>query len=205
MLVFNALLFPTSSDKMASLDYLMCADLGAVPGINWCQAIVNDIKFKAQYLNEKISNNDKSTPNAQGCIVFLVVSCCQLFLVFLCLPFIIIFIFRSAVSYFRSAILCVGRSFYFLSAIYLLLVISYCVSHFTYFVSHSMFRAAILSHVSHLSVASAISCSANHFYFVSAFPFVSVILLFCQILYIYCQSILMTSFLFVVCIIGQLP
>jgi hypothetical protein len=82
MLVFNALLFPTSSDKMASLDYLMCADLGAVPGINWCQAIVNDIKFKAQYLNEKISNNDKSTPNAQGCIVFLVVSCCQLFLVF---------------------------------------------------------------------------------------------------------------------------
>jgi hypothetical protein len=41
----------------------MCADLGVVPGINWCQAIVDDIKLKARDLNEKISNNDKSTPN----------------------------------------------------------------------------------------------------------------------------------------------
>jgi hypothetical protein len=71
MLVFNALLFPTDSDKMAGLDYLMCVDLSVVPGINWCQAIVD---VKARDLNEKISNNDKSTPNVQGRIAFLVVS-----------------------------------------------------------------------------------------------------------------------------------
>jgi hypothetical protein len=41
MLVFNALLFPTGSDKMACLDYLMCTDMGAIPGINWFQAIVD--------------------------------------------------------------------------------------------------------------------------------------------------------------------
>jgi hypothetical protein len=75
-IVFNALLFSIGSDKMAGLDYLMCADLGVLPKINWCQAIVDDIKFKARDLNEKISNNDKSTPNGQGCIAFLVVSCC---------------------------------------------------------------------------------------------------------------------------------
>jgi hypothetical protein len=34
MLIFNALLFPSDSDKMVGLDYLMCMDLGAVPGIN---------------------------------------------------------------------------------------------------------------------------------------------------------------------------
>jgi hypothetical protein len=89
MLVFNALLFPIGSDKMVGLDYLMCAHLSDVPEIKWCQAIVNDIKVKAQDLNDKIANNDKSTPNVQGCITFLVVSFCQLFLVFLCLPFII--------------------------------------------------------------------------------------------------------------------
>jgi hypothetical protein len=89
MLVFNALLFPTGSDKMAGLDYLMCAHLSDVPEINWCQAIVDDIKVKAQDLNDKIASNDKSTPNVQGCITFLVVSFCQLFLVFLCLLFII--------------------------------------------------------------------------------------------------------------------
>jgi hypothetical protein len=38
MLVFNALLFPTSSDKMAGLDYLMYAHLSDVLEINWCQA-----------------------------------------------------------------------------------------------------------------------------------------------------------------------
>jgi hypothetical protein len=48
MLVFNALLFPTSCDKMAGLDYLMCKDLGVVSGINWCQAIVDDIEAKAR-------------------------------------------------------------------------------------------------------------------------------------------------------------
>jgi hypothetical protein len=45
MLVFNALLFPIDNEKMAGLKYLMCADLGVVPGINWCQAFVDDIKF----------------------------------------------------------------------------------------------------------------------------------------------------------------
>jgi hypothetical protein len=36
MLVFNALLFPTGSDKMVGLDYLMFARLSDVPEINWC-------------------------------------------------------------------------------------------------------------------------------------------------------------------------
>jgi hypothetical protein len=66
MLVFNALLFPTGSDKMSGLDYLMCAHLSDVREINWCQAIVDDIKVKARDLNDKITNNDKSTPNVQG-------------------------------------------------------------------------------------------------------------------------------------------
>jgi hypothetical protein len=47
MLVFNALLFLTGSDKMAGLYYLMSARLSDVPEINWCQAIVDDIKVKA--------------------------------------------------------------------------------------------------------------------------------------------------------------
>jgi hypothetical protein len=89
MLVFNALLFSTGSDKMLGLDYLMCAHLSDIPEINWCQAIVDDIKVKARDLNNKIASNDKSTTNVQGCIAFLVVSFCQPFLVFLCLPFII--------------------------------------------------------------------------------------------------------------------
>jgi hypothetical protein len=76
MLVFNALLFPTDNDKMARLDYLMCADLGAIPGINRCQAILDDIKLEVIDLNEKISSNDKSIPNVQGCTTFLVVSFC---------------------------------------------------------------------------------------------------------------------------------
>jgi hypothetical protein len=70
------------SNKMAGMDYLMCAHLSDVPEINWCQAIVDDIKVKTRYLNDKIASNDKSTPNVQGCIAFLVVSFCQLFLVF---------------------------------------------------------------------------------------------------------------------------
>jgi hypothetical protein len=60
--------------------------------------------------------------------------------------------------------------------------ISYCASHFTYFVSHSISRAPILYCVSHFCVVSSISCFASHFHVVS------VILLFCQIFYIYGQS-----------------
>jgi hypothetical protein len=82
MLLFNAMLFSTSSIKIAGLDYLMCAHLSGVTKINWCQAIVDDIKVKARDLNDKIVSNDKLTPNVQGCISFLVVSFCQLFLVF---------------------------------------------------------------------------------------------------------------------------
>jgi hypothetical protein len=82
MLVFNALLFPTGNDKIAGLDYLMCNDLGVVLGINWCPSIIDDIKLKERDLNDKIYNNDKSTPNVQGCTTFLVVSLCQLFLFF---------------------------------------------------------------------------------------------------------------------------
>jgi hypothetical protein len=63
MLVFNALLFPTGSNKMLGLDYLMCAHLSDVREINWCQAIVDNIKVNVRDLNDKITNNDKSTPN----------------------------------------------------------------------------------------------------------------------------------------------
>jgi hypothetical protein len=118
MLVFNALLFPTGSDKMAGLDYLMSARLSDVPENNWCQAIVDDIKVKARDLKDKISSNDNLTPNVQGCIAFFVVSFCQLFLVFcvchllslLCLLFITIFNFRSAIS-------SLGQPFCIISAI----------------------------------------------------------------------------------------
>jgi hypothetical protein len=96
MLMFNALLFPTASDKMADLDYLMCAHLSDVPEINWCQAIVDDIKVKVRDLNDKIVSNDKSTPNAQGYIAFLFVSFYQLVLVFL-----------SAIYYLCCSIFCV--------------------------------------------------------------------------------------------------
>jgi hypothetical protein len=47
ILVFNALLFPIGSDKMAGMYYLMCAHLSDVSEINWCKAIVDDIKVKA--------------------------------------------------------------------------------------------------------------------------------------------------------------
>jgi hypothetical protein len=94
--------------------------------------------------------------------------CCS---IILCMPFIIIFIFRSAIS-------CLGQLFYILSVIYLLSAILCCVSHFTY----PMFRAVILSSVSYFHVVPVISCFASHFHVVS------IILLFCQILYIYCQS-----------------
>jgi hypothetical protein len=66
--------------------------------------------------------------------------------------------------------------------------ISYCVSPFTYFVSHSMFSAAILYYASHFRVVSAISCFASHFNGLSAFDFVTANLIFCQVFYIYCQS-----------------
>jgi hypothetical protein len=123
MLVFNTLLFPTGSDKMAGVDYLMCAYLSDVPEINWCQAIVVDIKVKARDLNDKITSNDKSTPNVQGCIAFPVVSFCQLFLFyFLCLPFIIFVIGLFCLPFitifnFRSAISCLGQPFHIVSAI----------------------------------------------------------------------------------------
>jgi hypothetical protein len=79
-------------------------------------------------------------------------------------------------------------------------VISYCVSPFTYIVSHSMFRAAILYYVSNLCVVSAISCFASHFHVLSAFDFVTTILIFCQIFYIYCQSFFGDIF-FLLCVL----
>jgi hypothetical protein len=82
MLVFNALLFPTDSDKMAGLDYLICAHLSDVLKINWCQVIIDDIMAKVRDLNNKIASNDKSNPNVQWCIAFLVISFYKLFLIF---------------------------------------------------------------------------------------------------------------------------
>jgi hypothetical protein len=158
MLVFNALLLLIGNDKIAGLDYLKCARLSNVPEINWYQAIVDDFNVKARYLNNKISNNDGSIPNVQGCIAFLIVSFCQLFLVFLCLPFITIFNFRSAIS-------CLGQPFHvyvsdfiFYKPFHVVSAISYCVNQFTYLVSHSMFRAAILYGVCHFPIVSPISC-----------------------------------------------
>jgi hypothetical protein len=63
MFVFNALLFPTGSNKTAGLNYLMSARLSVVLEINWCQAIVDNIKIKARDLKDKITSNDNSTPN----------------------------------------------------------------------------------------------------------------------------------------------
>jgi hypothetical protein len=83
--------------------------------------------------------------------------------------------------------------------------ISYCVSPFTYFVSHSMFRAAILYYVSHFRVVPTISCFASHFNVLSVFDFVAAILSFCQIFYIYCQSFFGDIFFVVVCVTGLLP
>jgi hypothetical protein len=100
LLVFNALLFPTDSDKMTGLDYLMSARLSDVLEINWWQAIVADIKVKVRDLNNKIPSNDGSTRNIQGCTTFLVVSFCHLFS-FLCMPFIIFIVvfFMSTIYY----------------------------------------------------------------------------------------------------------
>jgi hypothetical protein len=68
---------------------------------------------------------------------------------------------------FRSVISCVGiyQPFHVVSTIL------YCASHFSYFVSHSMFRAAILYHVSHFHVVSAISCFASHSMLCQSFYF----------------------------------
>jgi hypothetical protein len=118
MLVFNALLFPTDSDKIAGLDYLMCARLSDVPKLNWCQAIVDDIKVKARDLNDNIASNDGPIPNVQGCLAFLVVSFCQLFLVFFvsAIYYICCSIFLgrpfSTIFHFRSAISCLGQPFH---------------------------------------------------------------------------------------------
>jgi hypothetical protein len=118
MLVFNALLFPTGSDKMAGLDYLMSAHLCDVPEINWCQAIIDDIKVKARDLKDKMSSNGNSTPNVHGCIAFLVVIFCQLFLVCLCLPFIT-FVVSTIYYYFQ----------FYLSYFIFISAILYSISH----------------------------------------------------------------------------
>jgi hypothetical protein len=84
----------------------MSTRLSNVLEINWSQAIIDDIKVKVRDLKDKMSSNDNSTPNVQGCIAFLVVSFCQLFLVCLCLSFITIVVsiiyyyFQFYISYF---------------------------------------------------------------------------------------------------------
>jgi hypothetical protein len=93
-----------------------------------------------------------------------------------------------------SAILSLCQPIVFYQPFNVVSAILYCVSPFTYFVTHSMFRAAILYYVSHFRVVSAISCFASHFNVLSAFDFVTAILMFCQIFYIDCQSFLVTSF-----------
>jgi hypothetical protein len=130
MLVFNALLFPTDSDKMAGLDYLMCAHLSDVLKINWCQVIIDDIMAKVRDLNNKIASNDKSNPNVQWCIAFLVISFYKLFLIF----------FLSAIYYLCCSIFYVcllllysilGQAFSFVGyPFYILSAISSCVRHF---------------------------------------------------------------------------
>jgi hypothetical protein len=127
---------------------------------------VDGNKLKVRDLNEKIYNNDKSTPNVQGCTTFRVVSFCQLFLNFLCRLFIIfalvsLFMFSLSHSFFKvdcamPVISCLSQPFnvYFnhfifcqpfscfvshfilFQPFYVVSVISYCFSHFIYFVSH---------------------------------------------------------------------
>jgi hypothetical protein len=79
--------------------------------------------------------------------------------------------------------------------------ILYCVNPFTYFISHSMFRAVILFYVSHFHVVSVISCFVSHFNVLPAFDFVTSILIFCQIFYIYCQSFFGDIFFWCVCVL----
>jgi hypothetical protein len=76
----------------------------------------------------------------------------------------------SIILYISSAIPCLGQSFYPASAIFVL-----CQA---------------------LHVLPAISCCANHFHVVSLFSFVSIILLFYQLLYIYCLSFFADIFFF---------
>jgi hypothetical protein len=73
MLIFNALLFSTGTDKLVGLDYLMAKDLDLIPHLDWCQAVVDDIRTKAKAWNQSIAANSKSTPIVQGCIAFLLV------------------------------------------------------------------------------------------------------------------------------------
>jgi hypothetical protein len=63
--------------------------------------------------------------------------------------------------------------------------ISCCVSHFIYLSVILCFRPAILSCVSRFLLVSAFPWSASHFIMCLPFSFVSVIILFCQSLYIY--------------------
>jgi hypothetical protein len=63
-----------------------------------------------------------------------------------------------------------------------------------------MFRAAILYYVSHFCVVSAISCFTSHFNVLLVFDFLTAILIFCQIFYIYYQSFFGDIF-FLLCVL----
>jgi hypothetical protein len=169
MLVFNALLFPTGSDKMAGLDYLMSARLSDASEINWCQAIVNDIKVKARDLKDKMSSNDNSTPNVQGVYNF---SCCK---------------FLSGIfSLFVSAI-------YYLCCVYHLLLflilhqLFYLYVSQLYSISHLMLSQPFYILSTLLHTLSPIPCLGQQFYTMSvifmlyqSFHALPAISMFCQ-------------------------
>jgi hypothetical protein len=71
MLVCNALLFCTATEKITGFDYLICKDLNSVGTYNWSQAVVDDIQLKVKLWREKGSKN--STPILQGSTAFLMV------------------------------------------------------------------------------------------------------------------------------------
>lgn len=71
IIVCNSFLFPTSSYYPTGFDYLICKDLEALGGFDWCRALVDDIKDKAAIWKEKCGQ--KKTPIIQGCTALLMV------------------------------------------------------------------------------------------------------------------------------------
>ncbi|KAG8083480.1 hypothetical protein GUJ93_ZPchr0015g6846 [Zizania palustris] len=71
IIVCNRFLFPTSSYYPTGFDYLICKDIEALGGLDWCRALVDDIKDKAAIWKKKCGK--KKTPIIQGCTALLIV------------------------------------------------------------------------------------------------------------------------------------
>jgi hypothetical protein len=71
MIVCNALLFATSDYHITGANYLMCKDLEALAGYDWCRAVVDDIETQAVKWQKKYAPN--RIPCILGCTVLLMV------------------------------------------------------------------------------------------------------------------------------------